>query len=70
MGRGAAQSWATPAWPWAMRALCEQAVGVVPLGHGQGFDTLAFISFSYFMSLIKSMKIQKFMQVWFELRKM
>jgi hypothetical protein len=31
---------------------------------------LAFSSFSYFLSLIKSMKIQKFMQVWFELRKL
>jgi hypothetical protein len=34
-------------------------VGAVPLGHNQGFGPLAFISFSYFLSLIKSMKNSK-----------
>jgi hypothetical protein len=37
------------------RALCEQAMGAVPLGQGQGFGLVAFELFFYFLNIFKSL---------------
>jgi hypothetical protein len=49
-------------------APCEQATGTVRMGRRQGIGPCLSL-FSYFLNLIKSMQIQNFVQVWFELRK-
>jgi hypothetical protein len=59
-----------PARPWATHALRKPAAPVLCHWAAGGFGPLAFSSFSYFLNLIKSMQIQKFVQVWFELRKL
>jgi hypothetical protein len=67
-GRGPLRE-ASPARPWATRVLCRPAVPVLCHWAASGFGPLAFELFFIFGVDSKPCKLQKYVQVWFEVRK-
>jgi hypothetical protein len=61
--------WARPVcWLWHGLPLSRAAPLSYPTGAAHWSRLMAFVSFFYFLNIIKSMQTQQFVQVWFELR--